>query len=151
MDETDLAKSILKAQVVGEQVGLLTTADGRGHPHATWMATYAFVDHRDIITLSSPDSRKAHNISENPNVQWLFSSPDYEHLVYFTGKAFLEREPENFKRHWQLLPDKSHAYFLDTYNSPPGFAMIRTEVDKAFLVFPKESRSMDLTVAELLN
>ena len=151
MNELELARKVLNLEVVGEKVGLLMTADERGRPHATWMATYAFVDKNQVITLASPDSRKAKNLAENPQIEWLFTSDDYEYLIYLTGRGYVEKNPKNFKKHWKLLPDKRRAYFLESYNSPPGFAMIRTEVDSVTFVIPSEMKSVDLDFGDLID
>ncbi|MDF1813883.1 MAG: pyridoxamine 5'-phosphate oxidase family protein [Verrucomicrobiales bacterium] len=151
MDDSETARKVLNKEVIGDKIALLTTAGAHGQPHATWMATFAFHNGNEIITLSSPDSLKVKNIAKNHHVEWLFTSSDFTYLIYFTGKAKLNHDPKIMKQHWNLLPDKSRAYFLEGYNSPPGFITICTSIEKAVLSIPTESRSVELDVATILQ
>lgn len=147
----DIAVQVLKEALGGEGIGLFSTSNKEGVPHATWMATFAFIERDSIICLSSPDSQKVDNIWANPHVEWLFTAPDLSALVYLYGKAYVEDDPVEFKKHWQVMKDKDRAFFLNSYNSPPGFSVIRTVIDQIDLVYPKEHRRSSLKVGSLLK
>ena len=150
MTELEEAKLVIEHSL-GGRLALLTTADEENTPHATWMATFSFIENGFLIALTSPDSGKVRNIEENPLVEWLFTSIDFQQLVYLRGRAEVERDPVELKKLWEKLPGVDRAFFLKRYNSFPGFSIIQTSVTKATLVYPEESRSKDLDVDELLG
>lgn len=146
-----LANEIVFCQLNGVGIALLTSADEEGKPHATWMATVAPTGKRQFVTLTSPDSRKVANIRSNPKVEWLFSSPDRFTMVYTEGSAQIILSPEEIRFYWNLMKQKDQAFFLDSYNSGMGFAIVRTEVDAVSLVLPRDNRKFSIDLDEFWN
>lgn len=142
--DASLAHRIVFGQLDGEGTGLLVSADGEGRPHATWMATVAATEERQFVTLTSPDSRKVANIRANDKVEWLFSTPDKMQMVYANGTARIILSPEEIRHYWNLMKQKERAFFLDSYNSGMGFAIIRTDVEQVSLVFPEQNRKVEI-------
>lgn len=130
-------------------VALLTTSTPQGTPHATWMATIGIDERNQLLTLTSPDSRKVANIRSNPRVEWMFTSKDMRSLVYFSGSAVVVKDVVKIKQYWNDMPEKDRAYFLDYFSSPPGFSIIRTSILRAELVCPRQFRSFPLDVKDL--
>ncbi len=143
-----LANDIVFCQLNGVGVALLASADEEGKPHATWMATVASTGERQFVTLTSPDSRKVANIRSNPKVEWLFSSPDRFTMVYTEGTAQIILSPEEIRFYWNLMKKKDQAFFLDSYNSGMGFAIVRTEVESVSLVLPRENKKYEIDLEE---
>ncbi|NNE90295.1 MAG: pyridoxamine 5'-phosphate oxidase family protein [Verrucomicrobiales bacterium] len=133
----EIAERVIRESLGGEGMGLITTADETGVPHATWMATLAISDSHQLVTLTSPDSRKVKNIKVNPNVEWLITGRNFEHLVYLSGTAEIVSEIGEIKEVWKLIDNKDRAFFLDHAASGIGFAVIRTGIQSARLVIPK--------------
>jgi general stress protein 26 len=123
---------------------LLTTASRDGIPHATWMATMTSFDFRSLLTLTSPDSRKVANIRANPRVEWLFTDAAMKQLVYLEGTATLLEDVAEIKAAWHLIPDKERAYFLSSFNSRPGFAIVETKIESVIYCRPEENRKHDI-------
>ncbi|MEM7012546.1 MAG: pyridoxamine 5'-phosphate oxidase family protein, partial [Verrucomicrobiota bacterium] len=63
-------------RIVSESnLGILSTADSSGKPHATWMgAVGAPSDLSEIYTITGPKTEKIANLSENSRAEWMFSS-----------------------------------------------------------------------------
>ena len=130
-------------------LALLTTASSAGVPHATWMGTIGTPNPSLILTITSPDSLKVRNIRENPAVEWLLSETSRQLLLYLRGTAHIVDDVAEQKRCWQEIPGKDQAYFLRYFNTSPGFAIIRTEVESALLVVPEEFRSVAIPLEDL--
>ncbi|MEX2580668.1 MAG: pyridoxamine 5'-phosphate oxidase family protein [Verrucomicrobiales bacterium] len=145
----DRARTVVFDSMGSGGLGLLSTADDSGFPHATWMATMAPAEERQLVTLTSPDSRKVANIRSNPRVEWLFTGPEKADLVYLSGSAEIVSEMEEVKSYWNLMKEKDLAFFLDHFNTGMGFAIIRTQVESATLVQPQEHQSHELDPSEL--
>lgn len=144
-------RDVVDSLIEGRGEALLSTACADGKPHATWMATIALpVEGGELITITSPTSRKALNIRENPVVEWLFTDEVKRCLVYLEGRAEIEEDPARVKRGWASLPDKDRAYFLNYINSGIGFAVISTKVQTATLVIPRAGQSYSFTWEEIL-
>lgn len=142
--EIEKAADLLFSTLSNSGLGLFVTADAEGSPHATWMATSAATGPCEVITLTSPDSRKVRNIKGNPRCEWVFSGEDKNEILYLNGVATLVTEPGNIKRYWAMMPEKDRAYFLDFYNSGVGFAIVSTRVTSATLVIPRENRKASI-------
>lgn len=145
-EASERARHIALSVVENNDIALLSTADTEGRAHATWMATIAVTDERQIITLTSPDSRKAANIESNPNVEWQFFDEDKSNLVYLTGTAEIVFAPDEIRKYWNLMKHKEQAFFLDHFNSGMGFAIVRTEVVSVQYVQPRENESCEIDI-----
>ncbi len=111
--KTDSALARLAWQLVQDCcVGILTTADKEGRPHATWMnfQTTGYLD--EIFAITAPTTQKVANLRENPHTEWMFSHPDFaaESTVYVTGETRLI-EGDAVQPWWDALPGKSRSYF----------------------------------------
>jgi len=130
-------------------LAMLTTASSEGVPHATWMGTIGMPNSSRILTITSPDSLKVRNIRENPSVEWLISRMSRQELLYLRGTAQIVEDVAEQKRYWQEIPGKGQAFFLRYFNTGPGFAIIRTEIESAVLVVPEEFRSVPIGLEDL--
>lgn len=144
-------RDVVDSLIEGRGEALLTTASADGKPHTTWMATIALPDEGgELVTITSPTSRKATNIRENPVVEWLFTDELKRCLVYLEGKAEVVEDPARVKHGWAALPDKDRAYFLNFINSGIGFAVISSKVQTATLVMPRAGQSYTFAWEEIL-
>lgn len=104
-----------------------------------------------ILSLTSPDSRKVGNLRENPKVEWMFSEMNRKKLLYLGGRAELVEDVADLKECWKNIPGKGQAFFLRYFNSGPGFAVIRTRVESVVLVVPEEFRKVSIPLSELVR
>jgi len=133
------AYHLLCSVMDGQGEGILTSVSPEGRPHATWMATMTSLNFRNLLTLTSPDSHKVENVRANPEVEWLFNDDEKRRLVYLVGRARVVDDVHSIKHAWELIPDKQRAFFLDHYNSGPGYAVIETVVEKVLYAVPAEN------------
>ncbi|NNC87159.1 MAG: pyridoxamine 5'-phosphate oxidase family protein [Akkermansiaceae bacterium] len=147
----DLAsvRKILERRIGERGIGLLTTVSGEGVPHATWMGTISAPRWDQVITITSPDSRKIANIKANPRVEWLFGLDSLGELVYLEGRAEIITLESEIKRYWKTLPDKHQAFFLLYFNSSLGFSVVRTRVDAVVFCVPTKNRKVRIDPAAL--
>ena len=143
-DPIKRAHAILRTAMEQSEAALLTTASADGIPHATWMATMTALDFRGLLTLTSPDSRKVSNIKSNPRVEWLFTDARKEGLVYLEGTATVLDDIATLKEAWERIPHKERAFFLASFNSKPGFAVIETRIESVTYCVPAENRKVDI-------
>lgn len=140
--------SLLRASD-GHQVGILATADAKGLPHASYMGTVASptIDH--LLMMTAPDSRKAQNILENPQVEWLFCDEEREDLLCLRGTARVLENPVEVEEAWHRIPDKSRAYFLSYQDVGINFLIFETTIETFQYSVPRDNEVIVLTSEEM--
>lgn len=144
-EESDIerARTLMDAMNRGGRgQALLSTVTVLGEPHATWMGAWLPGGGQEVLTITSPDSKKIRNIRANPKVEWLFGENSREGLLYLTGAAEVLEGVAEIKRCWNSLPRKEESFFMRFYNSGLGFAIIRTRIEMAVLVYPEQCRKV---------
>lgn len=136
-EDCDDVLGVMKSLIDSHHPGLLTTVDEENHPHARWMATFAFEQFPHIYTLTAPDSRKLVHISRNPHVEWVFSSQNLGIVLNLSGEARTLTKTAEVKKIWRMVEDKSHAYFLKNFRERPGFTVLETLVTKVECTIPR--------------
>jgi general stress protein 26 len=120
-------------------VGILTTADSQGQPHATWMnfQTKGYLE--EIFTITAPNTQKIANLRANPRSEWMFFHPGFhaESIAYVTGETRII-EGGDVQPWWEATPGKSRAYFRRycAADDPTKFAALVTKVTGATLCCP---------------
>lgn len=142
--EEDLASAqrlLDQIQPSRASVFLLSTTTLEGRPHATWMFASRSTDPGiEILTITSPESRKVANLSSNPFVEWLLTSPDRMEQLYLQGEAEVVEDVTEIKRLWAMVGGKDRAFFMKYYNSGIGFSIIRSVIDHVELVYAEKFR-----------
>lgn len=151
LENADDIINIARQLIDGEHPGVLTTVDEEGRPHTRWMATFAFDDFPVMRTLTSPHSQKLNHLTANPHVEWMFSNQDLSLILNFAGTARVIRDPGELKRIWQMVGDKSHAYFMKNFNEGPGFAVLETTVEHIHCSVPASNFQWTVTVRDLMK
>lgn len=109
------------AQVLAESIrvvnqaflGMLTTVDEQGVPHARWMGSATAENGLHVIyTLSAPNSRKVEQIRKNPNVCWVFSTEGYTDIVTLYGRASVSSSPLVAQRIWDRLMEHARLWCM---------------------------------------
>lgn len=119
-------------------VGMLTTVDEHGVPHARWMGCSLADGGLSVLyTLTGRQTRKLSQIRTNPNVCWVFSSPDYREVVTLWGQAQVLEAPAMVQSVWDRLVDAARAYCLSTIEGEPEFAIVQTNVRRGEIICPR--------------
>ncbi|MFV1995269.1 MAG: pyridoxamine 5'-phosphate oxidase family protein [Verrucomicrobiales bacterium] len=145
---SDHVRSLVHRVDEGLSAAVLTTVTPEGRPHAMWMGTMCSDDLSELLTVTSPDSRKVTNIRANASVEWMFSDKDFEAIVYLRGHAVVVDDVARVKDAWEQIGDMHRAFFLDYFNSGMGFVVIETEVDSIEVSFPRECRTEQVPLVE---
>ena len=141
----DLAKKLAG----GERPGVLATVDEQGMPHMRWMATLSLRDLPLLYTITSPASRKVQHIKRHPGVSWMFSNVEMSIIINLRGKARISSDVGKMQRVWELLEDKSKAYFLSIAADRPGFVVIETKIEDIDCILPKYDIKFQVQGADL--
>src|SRR5690625_2398600 len=151
MDKVALAHHILRLLYNrgGHEVGIFTTADRAGVPHAGYMGTGASPMVARLLTMTAPESRKIQNLLENPVVEWLFIDEKKEDLLYAYGRARVLEEPAEVEAAWQKISDKSRAYFMLYQDVGMKFLVVETKVEKFEYRVPRKNEVHLATAAEV--
>jgi len=128
-DHDDLSR-LARQFVDARHLGVLTTVDAEGAPHARWMATFTFDAFPRFLTLTAAHSAKVHHISVNPRVDWMFANEDFTIVLNLEGRARIHTDTVTIKRTWRAIEDKSHPYFLATLEGKSGIAVIETVIER---------------------
>lgn len=99
------------ARVVARNpVGMLITVDETGRPHARWMGATTSHGLARLRTLTARGSRKLNEIRANGRVTWVFTSPDFGHVVTLEGEATIIDDPRVLAEAWDSLRDIGRSY-----------------------------------------
>ena len=139
------AIALAKKLADGKRPGALCTVDKQGVPHMRWMATLSLHDFPLLYTITSPKSRKVEHIKHNPNVSWMFSDDTMTVIVNLRGKARIVSDAGKMHHVWNLLEDKSKAYFLSIGIDGQGYAVIETEIEDIDCIVPKHDIKFQAT------
>lgn len=134
------------SSLIGEGgLAVLTTCGNDGMPHATWMNAVVIDGLREVVAITSPESRKVLNLEENSQAEWMFTSPSFETVAHLSGISTIVGEEEALK-YWDLVPHKSRGFYRH-YRKPElhsDFAIIRTTVSNVKLVKPMGYRKTEI-------
>ena len=130
----------------GHHAGVLTTVNEYGRPHTRWMGTLSFCDFPRFYALTSPQGAKVAHIQCHPYVEWMFSNQDLTLVLNLSGSARILSDAASVKKAWSAMEDKSHAFFLQSYNEKPGFAVVETVVDCVECTLPMANRKWRASV-----
>ncbi len=126
------------SSLIGEGgLAVLTTCGSGGMPHATWMNAVVVDGLREVVAITSPESRKALNLGENSQAEWMFTSTSLETIAHLSGDSVIV-DGEEAQKYWDLVPCKSRGFYRH-YRKPElhsDFAIIRTQVSNVQLVRP---------------
>ncbi|HEY8899432.1 MAG TPA: pyridoxamine 5'-phosphate oxidase family protein [Chthoniobacterales bacterium] len=128
-DNDDLVA--LARKIINERhLGVLTTVDSENAPHARWMATLTLDTFPRLLTLTAAHSAKVRHIRVNPQVDWLFANEDFTVALNLRGTAQVHVDTVTIKRAWKIIEDKSHLYFLNTFDGKFALAVVETEIER---------------------
>lgn len=126
-DCDDLCR-LAKLLIDSRRLGVLTTVDAAGAPHARWMATLTLDTFPKLLTLTAARSAKVRHILANPQVDWLFANADFTIILNLKGRASIHTDTATIKRTWKAIEDKSHPYFLSSLGGKSSIAVIETRI-----------------------
>jgi general stress protein 26 len=148
LDHCDELTELAQRLVGGRPLGVLTTVDADGAPHARWMATLTIENFPRLVTLTSATSAKVRHIRANPCVNWLFSTEDLTIVLNLAGRAQVHTDTVIVKRAWKAIHDKSHPYFLNSLQGRPTIAVIETLIERIECTTPASGICVHYTIGE---
>lgn len=120
----------------GTRPGVLATVDENGCPQVRWMATLSLREFPHLYSLTSPKSRKVEHIRMNPKVSWMFTTEGSTMVVNMAGTATIVTDKTAVNRIWEIVEDKSNAFFL-TLDCSEGVTVIDTLIEDIECVAPR--------------
>ncbi|MCC7409124.1 MAG: pyridoxamine 5'-phosphate oxidase family protein [Phycisphaeraceae bacterium] len=121
-------------------LGLLTTVDPDGLPHARWMGASSVTGGlREVYTLTGSSTRKIAHLHANPNVCWVFSAPDYSTVVTLQGRAEVLTSPNVAQAVWDRLVECARTWCMSALSNQDNleFITIKTHVDHIEIISPR--------------
>ena len=135
-EAADAIRQMLCLALRNQHEGVLTTVSAADRPHATWMGTVCTPDLTHLLTLTGVHTEKVANIRANPEVEWMFISPDRETVIYFEGRAEIIVDDEMKHRYLQMVSDESRGFFMRYYRAGGEWCVIKTDVAAAVYCIP---------------
>ena len=126
-------------QVVTDvQVGLLTTVDATGRPHARFMAARAESGLGRIITLTAGGTEKVQNLRAHDAVCWVFARPDLSDVVTLYGRAKVLSSPLAAAAAWDHLFEAVRTYAVGPLSNDNDLTLvvIETHVESGDIISP---------------
>lgn len=121
-------------------LGMLTTVDEDGVPHARWMGAAAMGGGiHEIHTLCGKGTRKVQQIKANPNVCWVFSTEDYADVVTLHGDAEVLTAPLVRQNVFDRLMDCARKWSMNALSADENleFVTIKTTVRRVEVLSPR--------------
>jgi general stress protein 26 len=116
---------------------ILTTVSEDSKPHARWMSPiFATGSLKEFHALAAPRSRKVAHIRTRPEVNWVFTSPQFNDIVNLYGTATVEEDPVLRALIWEHMEDKQRAFILRN-DENLEFVIIQTQVQTVEYLRPR--------------
>ncbi len=128
MPQTD-AELLSRAVRIVDQagVGMLTTVDAEGWPHARWMSAMSRDRLRTLHTLSAKETRKMTQLAGNPKVCWVFSTADMTDTVQLMGQVRVHNHGLAAQRVWDELAQAVRTYVAGPLSDDAHLEMVVLE------------------------
>lgn len=134
--DRDLLSRAVKV-VNNASIGVMTTVDEHGQPHARWMTSVARDGIKSLITLTALSTRKVAQLEADPRVCWMFTAPDYDDVVTLYGSVSIERDPITGMQAWDRLARAAQTYaFGSLRGEDPQLATLITQVRRVEIISP---------------
>ena len=137
-NQPNLAAEVVR--VVNEfPLGIMVTTDSQGLACPRWMGTAAVSGSRKIYTLSGKQGRKVEQIKANPQVSWMFNTPNHSDVVTLWGKASIIENPMALQQVWDRLAKITQPYAMAANSDDSNLEMltIETIVEKIEFLSPR--------------
>jgi general stress protein 26 len=121
-------------------IGLLTTVDSNGVPQARWMGSALVTGSPWMLyTLTARGSRKIAQIAQNPNVTWVFSTPECADVATLFGQAHVLSSPMVAQSVWDRLMDCVRDYCMSALSNDSNLEVVtlETRVSRIELISPR--------------
>lgn len=121
-------------------IGVMSTVDSAGTPQSRFMAAVADGGGlQRLFCLTATETRKVHEIRNNPNVCWLFADHDYKHIVRLHGQASFISTSDLAMSVWNRLIDHVDAYATEDLRDQSHYAFhtIVTQLQTLELLSPE--------------
>lgn len=131
-------------------IGVMSTVDAQHRPRARHMAAVAGDETlQRLYCLTATETRKVHELRDNPAVCWLFADREYQHIVRLAGKAHITSTTDLPVSIWNRLIDTTDAYVAADLRDKEHFAfhVVLTEVETLELLSPQ----LDLLTPETIE
>ena len=121
----------LAADVINEAfVGVMTTVDETGLPHARWMGARAGPGRlRQLYTLTARNTRKIEQLRANKSVCWLYSSDEKGDVVTLIGEADIIDSPALMAGIWERLSEAATEYRMGPMTDDEHLELVTIETD----------------------
>lgn len=120
-------------------VGLMVTVDRTGMPYARWMGAGGIEGNlQRLFTLSGKQARKIEHLKHNPQVSWVFNTPNLGHVITLYGQARIMESPVVTQAVWDRLTDSAREYIMGPSSDDRHLEMvaIETRVERLELLSP---------------
>jgi len=108
-DERELLKLALRV-VDLNPLGVMTTVDERGYPHARWMTAITNDNLRTLLTLTAAGTRKVEHLRRCDKVCWLFQEEGQSDVVLLKGRATVEPSAVAAHESWDRMAQVARQY-----------------------------------------
>jgi general stress protein 26 len=122
-------------------IGLLITVDGNAVPQARWMGSALVTGSPWMLyTLTARGSRKLAHIAQNPNVTWVFSTPECADVATLFGRARVLSSPMVAQSVWDRLMDCVRDYCMSALSNESNLEVvtIETRISRIELISPRQ-------------
>ena len=147
MDRFELL-SILEELISDAKVGVLSTVDAQGRPHARWM-TPALLPARpgSIYTVSTPDAPKISQLAARPEVEWMFQTRAVHRVVNVRGRCYVVEAPQLRAEVLEAIGRKLAAFWR--YNQDPAsLVILETVMEEACYYLPMKGQMVTCRLVE---
>ncbi|MEM9022080.1 MAG: pyridoxamine 5'-phosphate oxidase family protein [Planctomycetota bacterium] len=127
--------------VIAEQfVGVMTTVDAAGTPHARWMGGAVEGEGlSSLLAVSARGARKLDQLADNASVCWLFSDSHNDEVVTLIGTATILEEQTLAGPAWDAVQNATKKYAMNLLSEAENlwFVGIETTVTQIEYMNPK--------------
>lgn len=126
------------------KTGILSSIDSEGVPHLRWMSPCILSIHQhNIYAITSPHSKKAQQVKENPEVEWMFQNKALDTIINVRGRINIIDNP-SLKTEIVEKINKRLNVFWKVVESKTDFFVIETIIESATYFEPMKGHKEEI-------
>lgn len=113
------------------KIGILTTLDDMGALHSRWMTPVFLPRFKGALyAVTSVSDEKSKQMSQNPNVAWIFQSRSLDRVATLSGKAQIVKDPALSAEVLEAIGPRLQVFWKRT-NNPKNLVVVETVIESA--------------------
>ncbi|MBD3392922.1 MAG: pyridoxamine 5'-phosphate oxidase family protein [Chitinivibrionales bacterium] len=142
----------IMAQIQGviddAKTAVLATSDAQGRPHVRWVTPAILKGHpASVFMVTSPAFAKAHDVKDNPKVEWMFQTRALDKVINARGTVALLDSPSVQSEVLEAVGPRLRT-FWHIANDQHAMVVLETVIEEATFFVPAKGTKETVSFAK---